>query len=280
MAYSTQLNLYLMSTGSDSGTWGTNTNYNLQKLEYALKGYSALAVASTTQALVTVNGGDGSTDIQSRAIIKFTGNLDSVGGSSTVTCEAFSNWYIIEDATTSSINGYTLSFGPSGGTPVVLTRGAKQLIYTDGSTAYDVIADTGNILANGKLDVTGGTSKFDGGNVTVNDAAGDYDFRVEGSSDPNNLVSDAGDNRIGIGVLSPQSAKLEVNQSGSTAAIAVINLDQDDADQEFIYFDGTSAADSTASLSSSTASAGGKQGAIRVSINGTDRWIRFYDSAV
>ena len=114
MAYSTQLNLYLMSTGSDSGTWGTNTNYNLQKLEYALKGYSALAVASTTQALVTVNGGDGSTDIQSRAIIKFTGNLDSVGGSSTVTCEAFSNWYIIEDATTSSINGYTLSFGPSG----------------------------------------------------------------------------------------------------------------------------------------------------------------------
>tara|TARA_R100000687_G_scaffold71400_1_gene61238 strand:- start:228 stop:1037 length:810 start_codon:yes stop_codon:yes gene_type:complete len=269
-----------MSTGSDSGTWGTNTNYNLQKLEYALKGYSALAVASTTQALVTVNGGDGSTDIQSRAIIKFTGNLDSVGGSSTVTCEAFSNWYIIEDATTSSINGYTLSFGPSGGTPVVLTRGAKQLIYTDGSTAYDVIADTGNILANGKLDVTGGTSKFDGGNVTVNDAAGDYDFRVEGSSDPNNFVSDAGDNRIGIGVLSPQSAKLEVNQSGSTAAIAVINLDQDDADQEFIYFDGTSAADSTASLSSSTASAGGKQGAIRVSINGTDRWIRFYDSAV
>jgi hypothetical protein len=130
------------------------------------------------------------------------------------------------------------------------------------------------------LDVTGGTSKFDGGNVTVNDAAGDYDFRVEGSSDPNNFVSDAGDNRIGIGVLSPQSAKLEVNQTGSTAGIAVINLDQDDADQEFIYFDGTSAVDSTASLSSSTASAGGKQGAIRVSINGTDRWIRFYDSAV
>ena len=105
-------------------------------------------------------------------------------------------------------------------------------------------------------------------------------FRVEGSTDPNNLVSDAGDNRIGIGVLSPQSAKLEVNQNGSTAAIAVINLDQDDADQEFIYFDGTSAVDSSASLSSSTASAGAKQGAIRVSINGTDRWIRFYDSAV
>ena len=62
--------------------------------------------------------------------------------------------------------------------------------------------------------------------------------------------------------------------------IMCAKLDQDDIDEDFIYFEGTSAGDSTRSLSSSTGSTGGKQGAIRVSINGVDRWIRFYDTAV
>ena len=85
---------------------------------------------------------------------------------------------------------------------------------------------------------------------------------------------------VGIGSVTPALGKLEINQNSATGAIACLNLDQDDTDQEFIYFDGTSAGDSTSSLSSSTGTTGGKQGAIRVNINGVDRWLRFYDTAV
>ena len=52
------------------------------------------------------------------------------------------------------------------------------------------------------------------------------------------------------------------------------------ADQEFIRFDGTSASDGSKSISSSTDTGGSKVGAIRINVNGTDRFIRIYDSAI
>ena len=51
-------------------------------------------------------------------------------------------------------------------------------------------------------------------------------------------------------------------------------------DQEFIDFRGTSASDSSASISSSTDEGESKVGAIRISVNGTDRFIRIYDTAI
>jgi len=97
----------------------------------------------------------------------------------------------------------------------------------------------------------------------------DHAFFIDGSAD-----------KIGFGTNSPTSAFVTIDQASSTGAIAVLTLDQGDADQEFIRFDGTSAADSSASVSSSTDTGGSKVGAIRVNINGTDRWIRLYETAV
>ena len=50
--YSSTLNLELQTTGENSGTWGTITNNNLQKLEAAIKGYVAVAIASTSDGVV------------------------------------------------------------------------------------------------------------------------------------------------------------------------------------------------------------------------------------
>mgnify|MGYP003670665083 FL=1 len=66
--YSSSLNLQLMTTGEQSGTWGTVTNENLQKLESAIKGYVSVAIASTTDSLATSDGS--TTDEQSNASIK------------------------------------------------------------------------------------------------------------------------------------------------------------------------------------------------------------------
>ena len=42
MADSNIIKIYLQTTGSNSGTWGTITNENLEKVEETLKGFIAV----------------------------------------------------------------------------------------------------------------------------------------------------------------------------------------------------------------------------------------------
>jgi len=331
--YSSSLNLEIQATGENSGTWGTITNNNLQKVESGIKGYVSVAVASTTDALTVADGT--TADEQSNAIIKLTGTLS---GDTTMQCEAVETWYIVDNAT--SMSTHTLGFKPAGGTATNLVAGSKHILYSDGSVMFDVLADAGNIKANGTLTVSGNTS-LDGGTFVFNESSADVDFRIEGNGDANLFFTDAGNDRVGIktaspstelhvvggikatgsidfdgggftfndsgasvdfraetntlanaffidgsadkigfGTNTPANASVEINQANTSGAIACLSLDQDDQDQEFLYFEGTSASDSSASLSSSTAEASSKAGALRINIGGTDRWIRFYETAV
>ena len=326
--YSSTLNLELQASGENSGTWGTITNNNLQKVESAIKGYVSVAIASTNDTLATTDGS--TTDEQSNAIIKLTGTLT---GDTVMSCEAVETWYIVDDATTHS--GNSLTFKPSGGTGTTLVQGAKHILYSDGSTMFDVLNDAGNITANGTLTVSGNTS-LDGGTFVFNESSADLDFRIEGNGDANLFFTDAGNDRVGIktnspstelhvvggmkvtstvdldggnftfnesgasldfraetntlthaffidgsadkigmGTSSPTSAFVTIDQASSTAGIAVLTLDQGDADQEFIRFDGTSNSDQSSSITTDT-SVGSLTGHIRVNINGTDYWIPFY----
>ena len=86
------------------------------------------------------------------------------------------------------------------------------------------------------------------------------------------------DKKVGINNSSP-SAPLDVKQDDASANLPVIELEQLDTGESFINFVGTSGAASANSLSSSSATAGAKTGAIRVKINGTDAWIRVYATA-
>ena len=328
--YSSSLNLELQATGENSGTWGTITNNNLQKLESAIKGYVSVAVASTSDSLTASDGS--TTDEQSNAIIKLTGTLT---GNTTMQCEAVESWYIVDNATT--MGTYTLNFKPAGGTGTTdgLIAGSKHILYTDGSTMFDVLDDAGNITANGTLNVAGNV-EFDGGSFIFNESSADVDFRIEGNGDQNLFFTDAGNDRVGIktgspstelhvvggvkatgsidfdgggfvfneshaavdfrietdtlthaffadgsadkigfGTSTPADASVEINQANSSGAIACLSLDQDDTDQPFIKFDGTTASDQSKSLSTDT-SVGSLTGHIRVDINGTDFWIPYY----
>ena len=326
--YSSTLNLELQASGENSGTWGTITNNNLTKIESAIKGYVSVAIASTTDSLTATDGT--TADEQSNAIIKLTGSLTN---NTTMQCEAVENWYIVDNATT--MGTYTLGFKPAGGTATNLVAGSKHILYTDGSTMFDVLNDAGNITANGTLTVSGNTS-LDGGTFVFNESSADLDFRIEGNGDANLFFTDAGNDRIGIktaspstelhvvggvkatgaidfdgggftfndsgasvdfrietntlthavfidgsadkigfGTSAPTSGFVNIDQASSTGAIAVLTLDQGDEDQEFIRFDGTTAADQTKSLTTDT-SVGDLTGHIRVNINGTDFWIPYY----
>jgi len=326
--YSSTLNLELQASGENSGTWGTITNNNLTKVESAVKGYVSVAIASATDALTVADGT--TADEQSNAIIKLTGTLT---GNTTMQCEAVENWYIVDNAATMST--HTLGFKPAGGTATNLVAGSKHILYSDGSTMFDVLADAGNLKANGTLTVSGNTS-LDGGTFVFNESSADLDFRIEGNGDANLFFTDAGNDRVGIktaspstelhvvggvkatggidfdgggftfndsgasvdfraetntlanaffidgsadkigfGTNTPADASVEINQANSSGAIACLSLDQDDTDQEFIKFDGTTASDQSASLTTDT-TVGSLTGHIRVNINGTDFWIPYY----
>ena len=62
--------------------------------------------------------------------------------------------------------------------------------------------------------------------------------------------------------------------------IPVLELDQGDGDQAFINCAGTSASDSSVSISDATTTGSSKVGAIRIQVNGSTKWIRIYDTAV
>jgi hypothetical protein len=212
--YSSTLNLELQATGENSGTWGTKTNNNLQKLESAIKGYVSVAVASTSDSLDASNGS--TTDEQSNAIIKLTGSLT---GNTTMQCEAVESWYIVDNAT--SMGTYTLGFKPAGGTAASLVSSSKHLLYSDGSTMFDVLADCGNIAANGTLTVTGNV-EFDGGTFIFNESSADVDFRIEGNGDANLFFTDAGNDRVGIKTGSPST---ELHVVGGIKATGDIDFD-------------------------------------------------------
>ena len=273
MADSTLLNLDLQTTGANAGTWGSKTNDNLEKIENAIKGYTTVSVAgSGTVSLTVASGGTG--DEQSRASLLLNGTLS---GTVALECEANPNWYFINDTSTRA--GNTLTFGPAGGTAITLPyTSTKYLVYTDGTTMFDVLSNVGNISSGGTLSATGDID-FDGGTFIFNEAGADLDARFEGDGDPQLLRTEATTDRVGIGIAAPL-AKLGITQTSATGAVPCIELEQIDADFAFTNYKGTSAADSSASLSSSTAEAAAKFGAIRIRINGTDKWIRVYDSAV
>jgi len=326
--YTSTLNLELQASGENSGTWGTITNNNITKVESAIKGYVSVAIASATDALTVADGT--TADEQSNAIIKLTGTLT---GNTTMQCEAVENWYIVDNA--ASMSTHTLGFKPAGGTATNLVAGSKHILYSDGSEMFDVLADAGNLKANGTLTVSGNTS-LDGGTFVFNESSADVDFRIESNGNANAVFVDAGNDRVGImnaspsveldvtggikasgaidfdgggftfndsgasvdfraetntlthalfidgsadkiglGTSGPTSAFVTIDQASSTGAIAVLTLDQGDADQEFIRFDGSTASDQSASLTTDT-TVGSLTGHIRVNINGTDFWIPYY----
>lgn len=274
MADTTILELNKLTTGSHSGTWGDLTNDNMSKIDASIKGYQSIAVAGTTQTLTTGSAGTGNQI--NNASLQFTGTLS---GNSDIVCPAQDTWYFVDDATARTGSNWTLTFKPSGGTGVLIQPGAKHILYTDGSTMVDIGADMGNLKANGTLTATGNVS-FDGGTLIYNATKADLDATFSGDDDTNLLKLDASTDSVGIGVAAP-AAKLEVDQNSGTGAIPVLELDQGDADQPFCNFAGSSAADSSSSISSSTAEAASKFGAIMVKINGsTSKWIRIYDTAI
>lgn len=86
------------------------------------------------------------------------------------------------------------------------------------------------------------------------------------------ILDSSGD--VGIGTILP-SSRLEVETSTIEGRQAV-TIDQNDADQPFIDFQGTTGGDVDSSISTHS-TAGTIQGWVQIEINGVKRWMPFYD---
>jgi len=187
-SYTSRLKLERQASGENSGTWGNLVNYVFNRIDSSVKGYQSVDVAGSANVTLTSNNSttntdDSATDDQvHNAVLEFTGALT---GDIHVFTDAVETKYTVFNNTTGS---QTLTFGPTGGTGVLLKQGAKTLVYTDGTTMVDVMADLGDINVTGIAN-TGSSTYFalpssDGtsGQALVTNGSGQLSFDNAGIS--------------------------------------------------------------------------------------------------
>jgi hypothetical protein len=164
---------------------------------------------------------------------------------------------------------------------------AQFIKMTSVATASDLVVAGGTSTSSGSnggdlyLLAGDGGAAADGGNVFIRGG-------LPGSGTPglvfvNSMMIVEGSTNKSVGINRGSSAStdatLAVEQDNVSGNKPVLLLEQVDTNESFVAFVGTSGAASANSISSSTGSTSSKVGAIRVKINGTDRWIRLYDTA-
>ena len=164
--YSTNLGIEEITTGEQSGAWGTTSNYNWDIID-RLRGYLSVAITGTTHTLLVQAASpvDGATHVQDGMypVIKFTGS----SGDPTVTISP-------NDSNSSFIfingTGNTITFTQGSGGNVSLQDGKAAQFYFDGAGSgaeavrgldnleIATLECTGNAAVDGTLTVTGATT--------------------------------------------------------------------------------------------------------------------------
>ena len=146
-SYSTDLKLELMVTGENAGTWGDNTNNNLNLIQQAIAGYEAVALSDGgTVALVMT---DKAISNARNMVLKFTGTLTTA---STVTIpDGIEKFYVID---LSAVTGVTnLTIKTVSGTGFTAGEAAIVAAYSDGTNLNEIALNTlGGTIAQAQID--------------------------------------------------------------------------------------------------------------------------------
>jgi hypothetical protein len=154
--FANDLRLKEITTGDESGTWGTSTNTNLSLIADA---FSLGTKQMAADANETFTIPDGSADAARSLYLKITSAVSlTVTRTVTLAPNTVSKVWIIENATS---GGQSITIAQGSGSTVTVANGSKVMIATDGAGA-------GAAVVNANPTTTAGTVTSVSGTGTVN----------------------------------------------------------------------------------------------------------------
>ena len=248
--YVNNLRLLEITTGDESGTWGTKTNTNLELIADAFgSGTEAITTNADTH---TTTIADGAADEGRAIFLKYTGTLDSAC-TITIAPNTVNKVWLIENATSGSQN---IIISQGSGANITIGNGKIAAVLTDGAgggaAVLDAFADlelsstltvagastlTGAVTAGAGITVTGTTPT-----VTIGDAgAEDTKLVFDGNAQDfyMGLDDSADDLVIGLGstVGTTPAVTIDENQAVVFPA-ATVTIGDATAEDTKLVFDG------------------------------------------
>ena len=175
-SYVNDLRLNEMATGDASGTWGTNTNVNLELIGEGL-GYGTEAITTNADTHASVVA-DGATDPVRAMYVEYTGTLDSAC-TITISPNTINRMHFIENGTSGSQN---IIISQGSGANITIPPGDTKAVYLDGAGSGAAVVDAFASLNVVDLKVQDDLTVTD--DVTI---GGDID--LEGSIDVNGTAN-------------------------------------------------------------------------------------------
>jgi hypothetical protein len=211
IAYSSDLKLSIISTGTEAGVWGQITNTNLVVIQQAIAGYQSLAVNATTGLTLVFT--DGAISTGKNAVINLTGTLS--GNVNVTVPDSIEKTYLVNNQVT--MGTFTLTFKTTSGTGIKLAQGNRYVLYADGTNV--------NIINMEQVwrAVSANTTTQPGAGLLVNTSGGARTITLPASPATGDFVSfiDAG--------YTFDTNNLTVNRNGSnitnTATDLVVNTE-------------------------------------------------------
>ena len=155
-SYSTDLKLELMVTGENAGTWGDNTNNNLNLIQQAISGFEQVTLSSGGTLALAMT--DKTISNARNMVIKFA--TASIAASTICTIPDSIEKFYIFDAT-GLTNPTNLTIKTASGTGFTLDAAKIYAAYSDGTNLNEISLDTlGGTVAAANITGTIATSQI------------------------------------------------------------------------------------------------------------------------
>ena len=247
--YVNDLRLKEIGTGESSGTWGSETNVNLELIGEAL-GFGTEGITTNADTHTTTVA-DGSTDPGRAMYLKYTGTLDSAC-TITIAPNTMSRMQFIENGTSGSQN---IIISQGTGANVTIPAGDTKAVYLDGAGSGAAVVDafaslstvdlkvqddltvTDDLIVGGDIDLEGAIDVNGTANLDVVDIDGAVDMastlQVDGAITNSSTIVSAGKITADAGIDIDN-----FNIDGTTIALSSGSMTLDAASQIVLDADG------------------------------------------